>query len=295
MSKLIGEASSDEERAKLESGKLGGYWLFHKRDLKTDLLKLAKRYPNSHHPLETLAGIYEDLEKYEKAEGLYQQAIEVCDDPKERLGLELRLCKAMRLQNRFGAAEKKLTEMLTRYKADRQLSDIYQEWGELLLAQNNIDRAQDRFEEALDYEPNKNHLRFQTAYRYGEMDKEENALYHYKMLCRLDPEYAMAWNNLGVAYARLGMPIKAIKCYKKAAELDNSLATANLAKALIAGGFIKEARDWIDKGLECKKVHGNVGSALSSINEKVKQEEEKEKEILESLRKGVQPEEPIPF
>jgi len=292
---MISDASSDKEKARLQSGKLLAYWLWYKRDVRADLSKLAERYPNSHQPLTALALIYADLQKHEKVESLYRQAIEVCDDPKETFWLELRLCVAMRLQNRFEAAEEALTEMLTRYKSDKQLSDIYQECSELLLAQDDISGAQDSFEKALDYEPNKNYLRFQTAYRYSEMGKEENALYHYKILCRLDPDDGMAWNNLGVAYDKLEMRTKAIECYKKAAKLNNSLAMANVANRLITEGLIEEAREWIDKGLKCKEVHGNVGRALSSIDEKVKQEKEKEKEILESLRKKVPSEEEIRF
>lgn len=48
----------------------------------------------------------------------------------------------------------------------------------------------------------------------------EKATEYYEKAVREDPEFAFAWDNLGVGYRKLGSYDKAIDCYKKSLEID---------------------------------------------------------------------------
>jgi Flp pilus assembly protein TadD len=48
----------------------------------------------------------------------------------------------------------------------------------------------------------------------------QEALYRWERASQLDPGYAAAWNNLGIAYEHVGVFDKAREAYEKALDLD---------------------------------------------------------------------------
>ena len=48
------------------------------------------------------------------------------------------------------------------------------------------------------------------------------AVFRWERVIEIDPQYARAHNNLGVAYEALGKTDEAIEAYKRATELDSS-------------------------------------------------------------------------
>jgi len=78
-----------------------------------------------------------------------------------------------------------------------------------------------------------------------------NAYSHTKQALRVDPDSVVAWNNLGVLYARVAQPALAIAAYRRAIFLDASVYSAkiNLANTYRSQGEVKLA-DELDDQLE---------------------------------------------
>lgn len=60
----------------------------------------------------------------------------------------------------------------------------------------------------------------QFAIEAAELQLWNEAVFRWKRVLEIDPEYAQAHNNLGVAYEALGKTDEAIEAYKRATELD---------------------------------------------------------------------------
>ena len=56
----------------------------------------------------------------------------------------------------------------------------------------------------------------------GRLDDLDKALADFSKAIELDPKSAMAWNNRGLVYSKLGQVDKASPTYSKAIELDPS-------------------------------------------------------------------------
>jgi tetratricopeptide (TPR) repeat protein len=102
---------------------------------------------------------------------------------------------------------------------------------------------------------------------YGQ-GKVDEAIEYYKKAIDIDPRFALAYNNLGLALYSEGKVDEAIECYKNAIALDEKLATAhhNLGQAW-------EDKGKVDEAIECYKnaialdeklahAHGALGRAL---------------------------------
>ena len=57
------------------------------------------------------------------------------------------------------------------------------------------------------------------AYTYDELDQPERAIEDYSQAIRLDPQYAKAYYNRGIAYGNLGQQEIANRDFAKAKEL----------------------------------------------------------------------------
>lgn len=138
-------------------------------------------------------------------------------------------------------------------------------------------------EKALVLNPSNDSLRFSLAYKYSNMDKDALALYHYNILAANSPDSSNC-NNLGVAYASLGMPSKAVEAYTKANELGATISRANLAQKLLNEGFIGYANEQLKEAMKSENYEkDNVGRALSRIDSIREEEVKKEKEALKSI------------
>jgi hypothetical protein len=95
----------------------------------------------------------------------------------------------------------------------------------------------------------------------------------------------MAINNYGVQMERLEMPIRAVSLYESAAELENTLAMANLSYLLIGAGFSTKAGKLLEKAANHSEPHENVASATAALAQQKEQEDEKGKKILAAGQK----------
>jgi tetratricopeptide (TPR) repeat protein len=84
------------------------------------------------------------------------------------------------------------------------------------------------------------------------LGKLEEAIEAYRKATEIKPDYAQAWNNLGVSLDRLGRLEEAIEVYRKATEIKPDYADAwyNLGVSLGRLGKLEEAIEVLRQALE---------------------------------------------
>ena len=85
---------------------------------------------------------------------------------------------------------------------------------------------------------------FDLANVLVKLGKKPQAIERYLQAVELDPDYAAAWNNIGILQADLGDLNSACEAFRRALALtpDDPKLHYNLADALEMMGFLEEAR-----------------------------------------------------
>jgi len=122
-------------------------------------------------------------------------------------------------------------------------------------------------------------LQFKLALKHGEEGNNDLSLLHYLKIPAQDRDRG-TWNNIGVASERVTLPGKSIAAYEKSEELGETLATSNLAQALISAGFLKDAEQRCRAAMALEGFHENLGSTLATVNEVLRAEDKKETDVL---------------
>ncbi|HEY8776719.1 MAG TPA: hypothetical protein VIM33_09620 [Gaiellaceae bacterium] len=212
------------------------------------------------------------LTKYEAA------AAAAADDDEVSLSV-VGQARALRALGRHSEAVQRMSEALARV-ADSEakqriyaaLADAYEETGDwfkrALALSKNVELA-----------PNDSNLKFRVGYAYAQAGLEDLALLHYRASLDITDDPSTL-NNVGVEYDRLDLHSRAISSYRRAAELGNSLADANLALKQMFAGFTSEARDVLTKASHQDRPHENVGANIARLSELEEAEAEKERSVL---------------
>ncbi|MDW5313376.1 hypothetical protein [Rhizobium sp. PL01] len=108
--------------------------------------------------------------------------------------------------------------------------------------------------------------RFQLARRYADDEQHNLSLLHYQNIPR-DERSGMAWNNLGVSYAKLNIIGLAAKSYETAAKFGETIADGNLAQILSSIGLFDDAQQRVEKAISIPEHHDSLVGVLSSIKE----------------------------
>ena len=137
-------------------------------------------------------------------------------------------------------------------------------------------------ERIVQLEPDDWNARFNLAYKYSTMQMNDMSLYHY---CQIpfSQRSAIAWNNLGVAFQQTSLSAKSIEAYKTSAEKGETLAMSNLAYKFMQAGFLKEADEELQRALQIKDFHRNIGEAVSSLKDIPENEDTKLKEAIKKI------------
>ena len=102
-------------------------------------------------------------------------------------------------------------------------------------------------------------------------DELEVAINHHKKSVEINPDYAEGYNNLGIAFQKLGLFEEAVKNYKKTLKLkpDFSLAYNNLGVVLKSLNKLDEALLTSKKAIELDPkfadAHNNIGAILQDL------------------------------
>ncbi len=112
---------------------------------------------------------------------------------------------------------------------------IFQDCSSLkeLLAENNIKskNSVSNKKKAREY--------YSEGQRYGQKEQYDLAIVQYNKAVKNDPNFAFAWDNMGLCYRKLNRYEEAIKCYKKSLEIEPK-GTAPLQNMAVAYEFLKD-------------------------------------------------------
>lgn len=108
--------------------------------------------------------------------------------------------------------------------ADREPGDVAAIAGDRALKDGRYERALDEYRDALDQAPDHRYANLGKAAALQEMGELERAIAVYdRFLEEIDPDFAGAYANRGIAHDRLGEHEQALADYRRAAELDDAV------------------------------------------------------------------------
>jgi len=101
----------------------------------------------------------------------------------------------------------------------------------------------------------------------GDPERWESAVDAYERVIALDPDYAAAWNNLGLLQHRMGHYERAGECYKAALEADDSCCQAafNLGSLHEDLGDFPSAIHWYRRALEMEPDYADAHFNLAGV------------------------------
>ncbi|KJJ83528.1 hypothetical protein OMAG_002615 [Candidatus Omnitrophus magneticus] len=257
--------------------------LLAQKDVLSDLKDLQKKKPDNSVVAYHLGQEYEKYKNYEKAVDEYLKSAK----HESKVGVKLHRIHAAALayvkNSQKGEAVDILLKAFSEGSPDDEKRLIYGYLADVAKAMEDNELFTALAEKALAMNPSNNSLRFSLSYKYSNMDKDGLALYHYNILAANSPDSSNC-NNLGVAYASLGMHSKAVESYIRASELGATISRANLAQKLLNEGFVDLANEQLKEAMKSENYEkDNVGRALSRIDSIREEENKKEKEALESV------------
>ena len=224
----------------------------------------------------------------EEAEAAFSQAFKTATSDEDRASaLNWRAQGRSRAQREVIRVVREMLEGSRVLKEHTALSRIYASAAMLLLESEppDLDRSFALYELAVELAPADNSRRFDLAYAYAEKDAPTAAFLQYDIVIQRDPENQGALNNLGVAASNLCLESLAVDYYKRAEDLGNTLAAANLAQKLIGAGFLQEARTHLEPKVGLPDMHRDVLEALGALARRQAQDETKSKDILKAAQK----------
>jgi tetratricopeptide (TPR) repeat protein len=227
---------------------------------------------------------YRRVDDFEKAANAYEAAAQLSETELDRAKaiVENAIC-LFKINKRQEALTKLMDQTKIATEPDT-LSTIYEGLASIYELTKEPELRAIALEKALEIKPNDTQLLFKAAYSYAEKKLSDLALSHYKTLLEFKPDDAATLNNIAILYSNLGMPMRSIELFKKAVELNHTLAAANLAEHFLDAGFKEEASKILDKAKEQKDFHPNVGRAISNVSNKEAAESKTEESSIDAAR-----------
>ncbi|HUW12163.1 MAG TPA: hypothetical protein VM537_20725, partial [Anaerolineae bacterium] len=231
-----------------------------------------------------LAQCYQDAGDFKHAAKSYDLAAQHADSEQKRADAVVQAAICLFEGGKQEDAYTRVMQEISELTAADAVCKLYEGLASLYDLDKELELRAFALEKALEIKPNDMKLRFRAAHSYGEKNLDPLSLLHYKTLIRLNPDEAGSLNNIGVAYSRLQMPIRAIQSYKAAARLNYALAAGNLALSFVEAGFVQEARQSIEEAKKQEKTDPQVGRAMIAISEMEGEEAREEDVYLNAAR-----------
>ncbi|MCO5239656.1 MAG: hypothetical protein M9904_06345 [Chitinophagaceae bacterium] len=259
-----------------------------------DLISKSKNKTNRITGLLFLGDCLVKAKQYSKAEENLRSAYMLCisDDEDRAVDIVLEIANCFSEASKPEDAIAYLKDIKKNFIKDKNIAKLYWKLASFFDSDSNWLERCLAIELAVKHDPTSKEYLFEAGYSYSNLYREtENkilplSLLHYKELVSFS-DNAAGYNNLGVAYSELQMPNKAVKNYKKAIDLKNTLAASNLAYKYIYQGFFEEAKTLLEQAKNETNVDKNVWQALKRIEDDVKEESNKESEVMQ-LAKATQ-------
>lgn len=245
------------------------------------LQNLARQYPNTAGPFIELARRFEEAGDHALAATNYEMAVQFENAADKRVRL---LVDAATQRSKCGDSAS-ARELISKASDIMVANPQIEAEGMLKLATywqsiGNNEMFTACSERALELKPDSAQARFDLAYGYSKAGLENHALYHYGLHLRMR-DNADAWNNLGVSAVSHRLLIRGIEAYQTAHRAGNTLATSNLAYALLQAGFLSEATALCVEGLKRPNPDPRLLEAKAQCDRARAVEGEKEEKVLE--------------
>ena len=158
-------------------------------------------------------------------------------------------------------------------RLERQCGSLPQQLGEAYRALHRISEAVACYRRALELNPDYAEAHNNLGIALKDQGQLDEAVACCRRALELKPDYAEAHNNLGLALKEQGKLDEAVACYRRALELKPDYAEAhnNLGTAFKDQGKLDEAVACYRRALELKpdyaEAHNNLGSALEEMGD----------------------------
>jgi len=282
---LASEAGSNESNRRQWAALTEYLRLFFQRDGKLHVLKeLANKDPPIPIVWVYLARNYGVFGEHASAAQSFDRAIELESDILDRLAW----IRDSALEW-YKAGDKQKAETMIALARDLGAGKADLEPAVLQAELALADEANDKqlriaiLERTLQLDPSDGKSRFQLAFTYSELSFDELAAYHYDKIPVGQRDHA-AWNNLGISLGSIGLPVQCIKSLRESESLGGTLAMANLGTRLLEAGFLREAREILERAGAIPDHSRNVDDALNTLKAITENEEKTEITAYESAR-----------
>lgn len=228
---MLAQKTPEFSRSYYELGHL--YLKKNEKFAALNAFKLALEYDNNNpFYLNSLAFACVQLEQYDEAVFYYKKAFELNPD-KEWAAIVAQALATIyyQIQNNSELAILTLNSALPLAENKAQ---IYQGIADIYYDMNNLDEAVNFYEAALKYDTKNSRSYSRLAMACWEKDLVEKAILNYSKAIELDPNYDIAYNNLGVIFLDgLGDTTRAKTYFETAADINDYyvLAHFNLGRA----------------------------------------------------------------
>ena len=237
-------------------------------------LRLAKRkYKHGH--VEEANNIYQQiLQKFPKnknaliaVKSLFGGARVVLQDPSKE---QLQSIVNLYTRGQLRQALSESSQMLERFPNSVLLYNIA---GAANVGLMHFDAAIDSYKQALKINPEYAEAYYNIGIALGEKGDADAAIDSYKQALKINPDYADAYNNMGIALNEKGDVTQAISSYNKALVIKPGYAEAfnNMGIALGNQGDPVSAINSYKKALKIKpdyaEAYNNIGNALNDMDD----------------------------
>ena len=235
--------------------------------------------------VDSVGSAYEEFQDFTKAAEKIEEAAQLSEDEKTKASY---LGQAAFQYVRAGQ-DKRATELLNemRRRASQNIEKLMP-WLVSALKRiadfkKDVDYQLALLEYELEEAPSDTRKRFSLAYLHSQNDNRDMALLHYRRIPTGQRD-TITWNNLGVCYADVDMPVRGVRAFRQSAEGGDTLAMSNLGNKLLNGGFFDEANELCKKALAMPKYDKNVPILLNRLQAIDDDEDQKLKEALEKVK-----------
>ena len=226
-------------------------WLIKNEEVEvsdgTNVWIYKKIYPSIGAYLE-LGGFYNDISKFEEAEELIEEGIELYPDDwrvRQELG------RSYRDQGRFEEAEELFEKAIELNPDDGR---AYFELGVTYSCQGRFEEAEELIEKAIELNPDHRRAYFELGSIYhtqGRFEEAEELFELFEKAIELNPDDGRAYFELGVTYSCQGRFEEAEELIEKAIELnpDHRRAYFELGRIYSKQGRFEEAEELFEKAM----------------------------------------------
>lgn len=217
-------------------------------------LALEKDYDNPFYN-NSLAYAFVQAELYDEAIEYYQKAIKLNPD-KEWTSIVCQALGAIYYQIKDNR-EAAIASFQAGAILDPTNSDIYLSLGDVYMAENDFDNAIKAYCDSININCNDYRAYAKTGIALWEKDYVEEAIVAYHRAIELNPEYDIAYNNLGVIYLDgIGISDEALSYFDKAIEINPNytLAYFNAGRAAQALDQNNEAATYYQMAMDLNRL-----------------------------------------